>query len=68
MKRVNNLFEQICSLENLQLADEKARRRKRHKYGIKLHDRNREANILALREALLKGTFKTSEYSTFTIY
>ena len=52
----------------MQLADEKARRRKRHKYGIKLHDRNREANILALREALLKGTFKTSEYSTFTIY
>lgn len=68
MKRVNNLFEQICSLENLQLADEKARKRKTHKYGIKLHERNREANILALREALLKGTFRTSEYSTFTIY
>lgn len=68
MKRVNNLFEKICSIENLQLADEKARKRKKSKYGIQLHDRNREANILTLREALLNGTFRTSEYSTFTIF
>lgn len=68
MKRYNNLFDEIVSLENLRLADEKARKGKRCKYGVILHDRNRERNLLALRESLLNGSFRTSKYSTFTIF
>lgn len=68
MKRVNNLYDQIISLENLRLADDKARKGKLKTYGVKLHDRNREANLLALHEALKAGTYRTSEYNTFTIY
>lgn len=56
------------SLDNLRLADEKARRGKLRSYGVLLHDKNREANILALHETLKNHTFKNSEYSTFTIY
>lgn len=58
----------MISVENLKLADEKARRGKTNTYGVKLHDENREAEILALHEALKNKTFKTSPYFTFTIY
>jgi len=68
MKRIGGLYARIISVENLRLADEKARRGKQGSYGVKVHDRNREANILALHEALLTHTFKTSPYDVFTIY
>ena len=68
MKRVSNLYDKIISLENLQLADEKARKGKLKTFGVKLHDRNREGNLKALHEALKNGTYRTSTYSTFTIY
>lgn len=68
MKRIGNIYDKIISLENLQFADEKARKGKLKSYGVKVHDRNREANLLALHEALKAGTYRTSEYSTFKIY
>ncbi len=68
MKRVGNLYEKIISLENLRLADEKARKGKHKAYGVRLHDRNREANIMRLHEALRTKTFKTSEYDIFKVY
>lgn len=68
MKRLNNLYEQICSIENLQLADAKARKGKTLQYGVQIHDKNREANIIALREMLLNRTYKTSPYTTFLVY
>jgi RNA-directed DNA polymerase len=68
MKRLNNLYHQICSMENLQLADARARKGKSFQYGVQAHDKNREGNILLLREILLNKTYKTSQYTTFTIY
>jgi predicted transcriptional regulator YdeE len=50
MKRINNIFENIISLENLRLADEMARRGKKSTYGVCLHDKNRERNILILHQ------------------
>lgn len=68
MKRLNNLFEKVISLDNLRLADEKARKGKLRTYGVQIHDKKRESNILALHEQLKNGTFKTSPYHVFTIY
>ena len=68
MKRYGHLWEKVISVENLRLADEKARRGKQHSYGVRVHDENREANIQALHEALRSKTFKTSAYDVFTIY
>ncbi|MDD5681368.1 MAG: reverse transcriptase domain-containing protein [Candidatus Omnitrophica bacterium] len=68
MKRINNIFENIISLENLRLADEMARRGKKSTYGVCLHDKNRERNILILHQTLKEGRFKTSPYKTFFIY
>lgn len=58
MKRIGNLFDQIIALDNLRLADEKARKGKMRSYGVMVHDKNRETNLLALHESLKNGTFK----------
>lgn len=68
MKRVGNLYEEICSLENLKLADEKARKGKLRSFGLMLHDQRREANILALQKMLIDKTYRTSTYQIFKIY
>lgn len=68
MKRYGNLFEQICDLENIKSADEKARKNKNKKYGISRHDKHKEENYKKLQQQLLNGTYKTSKYSTFKIY
>lgn len=67
MKRIGNLYGKIISIENLTLADAKARKGKGNSYGVKLHDRNREANIIALHNALKNKTYRTSKYHTFII-
>lgn len=68
MKRIGNLYDQIIALDNLRLADEKARRGKLRSYGVQRHDKHREANILALHEMLKNKTFRTSKYEVFTIH
>ncbi len=68
MKRIKNLYDEIISLENLQLADERARKGKIRSYGVQLHDKNREANLQRLHESLKSQTYKTSKYRIFKIY
>lgn len=68
MKRINNLYEKICSLDNLRLADEIARKGKAKQYGVRMHDKNREANLVALHGMLVNKTYHTSPYTVFTIH
>lgn len=68
MKRISNIFEGIINYNNILYADEKARKGKLHSYGVKHHDRNRERNLHKLQDALTNLTYKTSEYSLFTIH
>jgi retron-type reverse transcriptase len=68
MKRINNLYQRICSVENLRLADSIARKGKLTRPGVVKHDRNQEVNIRVLHESLINKTYTTSEYTTFTIY
>jgi len=68
MKRINNIYSQIISVENLQLADAKARQGKQDQYGVKLHEQHREHNIALLHEMLKNKTYTTSPYTTFLIY
>ena len=67
MKRIGNLYDQIISVENLQLADQRARRGKLKSYGVQKHDKTRDENILKLQEDLKNKTFRTSDYHVFTI-
>jgi len=68
MKRINNLYAKIISIENLELADSIARKGKSKQPGVIAHDKNREANIQQLHEMLRDKTYRTSEYTTFTIF
>jgi RNA-directed DNA polymerase len=68
MKRLGNLYHKVISVENLMMADEKARKGKSNQYGILAHDKTRENNILKLHEILKEREYKTSEYSTFKVY
>jgi len=52
----------------LNAADIIARKGKAKQYGVIVHDRNREQNILSLHQSLINKTYKTSAYSTFKIY
>ena len=67
-KRVSNLYEKIISLDNLRLADEKARKGKLKAYGVRRHDKKREENLLALHETLKSDSFKNSKYDTYIIH
>lgn len=68
MKRIGNLYQQIISIENLQLADEKAQKGKRNQYGVKLHNKNKETNIQRLHQILKNKTYRTSQYDIFKVY
>ena len=67
MKRKKLLYEKICSIENLKLADSIARKGKSNQPSIINHDKNKEENIKNLRELLLTKKFKTSEYNLMVL-
>lgn len=68
MKRKNGLFEKVIEIENIRLADRKARVNKPNNYGIKLFDEKREENLLQLQRELTEETYRTGEYDVFKIY
>lgn len=68
MKRRGNLYEQIISLDNLRLADQKAAKGKSRQYGVRAHQRHREENLLELHEKLVRREYRTSAYFTFRIF
>ncbi len=68
MKRFGYLYEKIISIENLELADLKARKGKSRQLCIKRHDKNRRENIIELNQVLERRAYKTSHYHTFKIF
>ncbi len=67
MKRKGNLYQDIISIKNLTFADKKARRGKRHQYGVRMFDKNSVENILKLHDLLKSKKYKTSPYKVFSI-
>lgn len=68
MKRYNNLFDKIVSLDNLYEADKRARRQKSHRPEVMLFDKNKDNLLLDLQRKLINGEYETSEYYVFKIY
>ena len=68
MKRAGNLFEKIVDMDNLRLADKKARRNKAYTREIREHDKHAEEDLEKIRQSLIDGTFKTSEYYFFKVF
>lgn len=68
MKRISGLYEKIISVENLTEAEIKSRKGKKHQYGVKVFDRDRENNIRKLHEMLKNRQYRTSAYTMFTVH
>lgn len=68
MKRIGNLYEKICDIDNLYLADQKAGKGKSMTHCVARHRKNQEENLKKLHESLAIGSFTTSEYTTFRIF
>jgi len=68
MKRIGNLYNKICDIDNLILADKKARIGKSKNKDVIEFDKNYDNNILNLNQILLNNNYNTSEYKIFTIF
>ena len=68
MKKHRNLMQQICSLDNLYEAADKAAKGKRKNPEVVAFYENIDTNLLKIQQLLLSGKFKTSKYHLFTIY
>ncbi|MBB2149157.1 reverse transcriptase/maturase family protein [Pedobacter gandavensis] len=64
MKRKGNLYDQMCSIDNILLADSIARRGKSRQSGVINFDKNYDQNIADLYRELVTNTYKTSPYRT----
>lgn len=53
MKRYSGLHDKLCTIENIEVADDNARKNKNKKYGINKHDKNRQLVIIYLNTLLI---------------
>lgn len=64
MKRIGYLHEQVYDIENIEIADDKARKNKSIRWGIVKHDRNRQE--LRRRMQSYFGWLKFQDFITST--
>lgn len=68
MKRIGNIYDKICSLENIQQAYINAKKNKKSSYGVKVFDKDKEMNLKLLHTELTTGTYQTGKYFVFIRY
>ena len=68
MKTYNNLWEHLCSYENLGLAFQKARKNKTQKLYVTEFEDNLQENLSALRTELLLYTYSPKPLKTFVLH
>jgi len=67
MKRIGNIFNSLCTIENLEIAYKNAKKGKSKTYGVLIFEKNKEQNLVKLQQDLLNSEFKTSKYTTFNV-
>ena len=68
MKRYRNLWESFISMDNLKLAAKKAVKSKKNKKDVLYFIEHQDELLQKLRDDLINGRFKTSQYRIRTIY
>lgn len=68
MKRFDNLYSKICNIDNLILAEKKARKGKKNRKDVKIFLKDKYNNLLKLREILINKEYKTSKYYIFKLF
>jgi len=67
MKRIGNIYDKICTIDNLYTAYLNARKGKKNTYGVRVFEKDIENNLLKLHSSLNSLTYKTSEYYNFKL-
>lgn len=65
MKRIGNLYQQICSMDNLRKAHKHAKKGKGWYEEVKAVDADVESYLQKLHDILVNHTYRTSEYESF---
>jgi RNA-directed DNA polymerase len=68
MKRYSNLYDQVCTRDNILKAYHQARAGKARAYGIRIFDRDIDGNLESVYQDLVTGSYRISAYDIFTIY
>ncbi|OQY59788.1 MAG: hypothetical protein B6245_04795 [Desulfobacteraceae bacterium 4572_88] len=68
MKQARNLFEKICSFDNLMKAARKAFQGKKDRPRVAAFYFHLESEILTLQDELLSGTYQPRPYRSFWVY
>lgn len=67
MKTYRNLYSQLCSYENLELAFKKARKRKTTKGCVIEFEADLESNLMQLKQELETSSYRPAPLTLFTI-
>lgn len=67
-KKISKIYHKVYNLDNIELADQKARKGKSKSYGVKRHDLHKTEENFSLMSDLITGNYKTSEYDKFRIF
>ena len=67
-KRINNIYDQIYTYENLLKAYRKARKNKRYRTEVLAYTARLSENLLELQEDFKTCTYHPQPYRSFTIY
>ena len=66
-EKKQSMFEEICSIENLELAFRKARKRKTLKFYVTNFEKELKQNLVQLRHELLSKTYRPKPLQTFIV-
>lgn len=67
MKRYSGLHDKLCTIENIEVADDNARKNKNKKYGINKHDKNRQyenEDFLMILDEIIDSTDNVRDVSS----
>lgn len=67
-RRLGNVFDSICDMDNLSSAFKKVRRGKSHRPDMIAFQENLRWNLLGIREDLLSGNFSLGRYHIFKVF
>jgi len=67
MKTYENIYQEICALDNLILAWERAKKRKTKRRYVKRFQKNLKDNLLKLQEELISQTYQPNKLKTFIL-
>lgn len=62
MKRYSGLHDKLCTIENIEVADDNARKNKNKKYGINKHDKNRQYENEDLVDKLFNLKYRLNHF------